>query len=176
MNDQTPVDPEEARRQAMRAATRRIDRVNEWLHVGGAIPPQEYERFSAAGITHVVDLREASEADADLLLLEQLSIARLSVPVPNFGAPNREQLDEIAEWRDAPDTDSVVYVHCGGGFGRAATMAVGLLLLEGLPLDRAIDQVRSVRPEIRINEDQLAWLRSVEADLKRAQGGSGGTG
>jgi hypothetical protein len=51
-------------------------------------------------------------------------------------------------------------------------MAVGLLLLEAMPLEDAIEMVRSARPEIRINPEQLAWLRDVEArladDLKRS--------
>lgn len=115
MSDQAPAQPGEAQRQAMRAATKRMDRVNDWLHVGGAIPPQEYQRFSAAGIADVVDLREDAEADADLARLDALSIARLQVPVPNHGAPSHEQLGEIADWLDAADGETVVYVHCGGG-------------------------------------------------------------
>ena len=166
MSDQAPAQPDDAQRQAMRAATKRIDRVNDWFHVGGAIPQQEYERLSAAGITHVVDLREDAEVDTDHARLEQLTIARLQVPVPNHGAPSLEQLVQIADWLEAADNETVVYVHCGGGFGRAATMAVGLLLLDEIPLDQAIALVRSVRPEIRINKSPLSWLRSVEAKLR----------
>jgi len=157
---------DEAQRAAMRAAARRMDRVNEWLHLGGAVPAGEYGRFADSGITHVVDLREDSEVDTDLARLEALGIARRQVPVPNFGAPTAEQLTEIAEWLESQGDDAVVYVHCGGGFGRAATMAVGLLMLEGLGVDEAVQQVRAVRPEIRINDAQLAWLREV------AKGGS----
>ena len=28
-------------REAMRAAAKRIDRVNDWLHLGGAVPPDQ---------------------------------------------------------------------------------------------------------------------------------------
>ena len=157
------VSGDDAQRAAMRAAARRMDRVNDWLHLGGAVPAGEYVRFSEAGITHVVDLREESEVDADLARLAELGIARRQVPVPNFGAPTAEQLSEIAAWLEAQDDGSVVYVHCGGGFGRAATMAVGLLVQEGASLDQAMQQVRDARPEIRINADQLTWLRTVEA-------------
>jgi predicted enzyme related to lactoylglutathione lyase/protein tyrosine phosphatase (PTP) superfamily phosphohydrolase (DUF442 family) len=153
---------DDAQRAAMRAAARRMDRVNEWLHLGGAVPADEYARFTDAGITHIVDLREDSEVDTDLARLEALGIARRQVPVPNFGAPTAEQLGEIARWLEGQGDDVVVYVHCGGGFGRAATMAVGLLMLEGLEVQEAVEQVRTVRPEIRINENQLAWLRQIE--------------
>jgi hypothetical protein len=62
-------DPQHA---ATRAAAKRIDRVNDWLNVGGALSPEEYKRFQEAGITHVVDLREESLSDGQLL--EELGI------------------------------------------------------------------------------------------------------
>jgi predicted protein tyrosine phosphatase len=158
---------DDAQRAAMRAAARRMDRVNEWLHLGGAVPADEYGRFTEAGITHVVDLREDSEVDTDLARLEALGIGRRQVPVPNFGAPTAAQLAEIAAWLEAQLDDAVVYVHCGGGFGRAATMAVGLLMLEGLGVEEAVQQVRAVRPEIRINDVQLAWLREIADNQTR---------
>lgn len=157
-----PPSAEDAHREAMRAAIKRIDRVNDWLQLGGALPPEEYRRFRDAGITHVVDLREDAEVNVDLARLTELQITRLQVPVPNHGAPTIKQLLAIATWLDTKDETGEVYVHCGGGFGRAATMAVGLLIYSGARLDDAVQQVREARPEIRINADQLAWLRSVE--------------
>jgi hypothetical protein len=41
-------------------------------------------------------------------------------------------------------------------------MAVGLLVLEGRTLSQALDQVRAVRPEMRLNEAQLEWLTALE--------------
>jgi ADP-ribosyl-[dinitrogen reductase] hydrolase len=55
-----------------------------------------------------------------------------------------------------------VYVHCQGGFGRAATIAAELLMLHGRTADEAVEELRSGRPEIRINEVQMTWLRSIE--------------
>lgn len=42
-------------------------------------------------------------------------------------------------------------------------MAVGLLVQQGTPLEEAIEKVRSARPEMRLNDEQLAWLRALEA-------------
>lgn len=163
----TPPQMDDARRQAIRDAARRIDRVTERLYVGGAIPAGEYQRFVDAGITHLVDVREDSEIDADLALLEQLEIARLQIPVINHTAPTDEQLSKVAAWVGPKDGGPVVYVHCGAGIGRAATIAVGILLHESVPLADAIEKVRKVRPEIHINDDQLDWLRTVEASLRQ---------
>jgi diacylglycerol kinase (ATP) len=163
----TPPPMDDARRQAIRDASRRIDRVTERLYVGGAIPAGEYQRFVDAGITHLVDVREDSEIDADLTLLKQLKIARLQIPVINHTAPTDEQLSKVANWIDANDSAPVVYIHCGAGIGRAATIAVGVLLHESIPLADAIEKIRKVRPEIHINDDQLAWLRTVEERLQQ---------
>src|SRR5215469_10773553 len=114
----SPAQPDDAHRAAMRAATKRIDRVDERLHVGGAISPDDYGRFLELGITHVIDLREASEDDSNPARLQELGIARLQVPVPNQGTPRLDQLQEIVTWLDSCPGSSVAYVHCGGGFGR----------------------------------------------------------
>jgi ADP-ribosyl-[dinitrogen reductase] hydrolase len=147
----------------MNAARTRIDRVNDRLHLGGALPPSDYERLRAAGVTHVVDLRE--ESDTDTARLQDLGIAQQHVPVPDNGPPTTAQLVEIAALVTDGNADACVYVHCKGGFGRAATMAAGLLVAQGLAVDEAIEQVRSARPEMRLNNAQLDWLRDVERKL-----------
>ena len=72
----SPTAPiEDGRRQAMRSAARRIDRVTVRLYVGGAIPTGEYRRFLDAGITHLVDVRKDSEVDVDGLVHYSFSIS-----------------------------------------------------------------------------------------------------
>jgi protein tyrosine phosphatase (PTP) superfamily phosphohydrolase (DUF442 family) len=153
-------------RAAMRAAAKRIDRINDWLHVGGALSPDEYSRFHDAGITHIVDLREETLADARML--DGLGIACRHVPVPDRGPPTMDQLVEVATWLRQQD-EARMYVHCKGGFGRAATVAVGLLVLRGSAMDDAVEQVRRARPEMRLNSSQLEWLRTVERERRDAK-------
>lgn len=170
MTDLTPKQsqaPDDPQRGANRAAGKRIDRVNEWLHLGGALSPDEYQRLRAAGITHVIDLREDDDADAERL--QTLGIARRHVPVPDRGPPTTQQLVEVAGWAHKAHNNVAMYVHCKGGFGRAATMAVGLLIVEGIALDAAVEQVRAARPEMRLNDEQMAWLRVVAQQRSRLQ-------
>jgi protein-tyrosine phosphatase len=152
---------------AARDARTRIDRVNDWLHLGGALPPGDYERLHAAGVTHVIDLRE--ESDADTARLATLGIARHHVPVPDHSAPSLAQLVDVARLLGADGESACMYVHCKGGFGRAATMAVGLLVVQGVALDDAVAQVQKARPEMRLNDEQLVWLRELE-ERRRAEG------
>jgi protein-tyrosine phosphatase len=162
-NQLPPSDDQQ--RAAMRAAAKRIDRVTDWLRVGGALPPEEYERLREAGIDHVVDLRE--EGGAEPARLKELGILQRHVPVPNQSPPTIEQLGDVANWL-SEQPRATVYVHCQGGFGRAATMAIGLLVFHGTALDDAVEQVRKVRPEIRLNAKQMAWLRSVALQRSRS--------
>jgi protein-tyrosine phosphatase len=153
---------DEERRTAMRAASRRIDRVEPWLHVGGALPPEDFHRLRQAGVTHVVDLRQDHEVDASVEQLTDFGIERRQVPVANREAPTAAQVQEILEWFPADRDESSLYVHCQGGFGRAGTMTVGLLVQGGLSIAEAEQQVRAVRPEISINDEQRAWLETLE--------------
>ncbi len=117
-------------------------RVNGWLQLGGALPAEEYERFVKTGITHVVDLREEEIAEASRLGL--LGIARRQVRgAPNGEAPTLEQLKDVDAWFPPEDCGSTVYVHCAGGFGGAAAMAVALLIQRGDTLDGAVEQARA---------------------------------
>jgi protein-tyrosine phosphatase len=144
------------------AATKTIDQVNSWLHLGGAPAVEDYERLRDAGITHVVDVRVDKELNADVARLAQMGIAYHRAPVPNFGAPTADQLDDVLNWFEASAPDSKVYVHCVGGIGRAATTAVGLLVLSGTGLDEAVQLVSQARPQIKIGPDQMAFLHTLE--------------
>lgn len=154
------TDAHDPRREALRIARARIDRVNGWLHLGAALPPSNYQRLQEAGVTHVVDLREQS--DSDRVRLQALGIEQRHVPVPDNGPPSMAQLVDVTALVEKNGADACLYVHCKGGFGRAATMAAALLVAKGAPVDEAIDQVRTARPEMQLNEAQLDWLREVE--------------
>ena len=160
-------------RARMRAAARRIDRVNEWLQVGGAVPPEDYDKLTDAGVTHVVDLRQDEEGIGDVTPLRDMGIERIQVPVPNGAAPVFEQLIQVTQWFGGADDSATLFVHCGGGFGRAAVMSVALLVHEGAGVDAAIQLLKDARPEIRLNEEQMAWLREVEARLSEGRPDAG---
>jgi protein-tyrosine phosphatase len=171
MTDERPSHSPDWQQEALRAARGRIDRVNDWLCLGGALPPADYGRLCESGITHVVDLRE--ESDTDTARLRALGIEQRHVPVPDHGPPTIQQLVDVTTVVVEGHAASNVYVHCKGGFGRAATMAAGLLVAQGVTVDEAIAQVRQARPEMRLNDAQLEWLREGEQTFARDQATDG---
>lgn len=52
-----------------------------------------------------------------------------------------------------------VVLHCLAGVGRSGTVAVRILMEQGMPLDAALAAVRRARPGAVESPEQLAWLR-----------------
>jgi hypothetical protein len=68
-------------------------------------------------------------------------------PIPDLHAPSA---DEAAEWlallRSRLQSGQTLLVHCGAGIGRAGTVAAGLLITLGVPMDEAVAPVAAHRP------------------------------
>lgn len=52
-----------------------------------------------------------------------------------------------------------IVLHCLAGVGRSGTVAVRMLMEQGMPFDTALAAVRRVRPGAVESPEQLAWLR-----------------
>lgn len=111
---------------------------------------QDVLDLQAAGVTHVLDLREKSEwsghgvegLDA-LLALDVLGLERLNVPIPDYSPPSPEEFTAAADWldeiHDRPDT--VVYAHCRAGIQRTPTiLGAWLARREGIDFDQALSR------------------------------------
>ncbi|MBE9506635.1 MAG: dual specificity protein phosphatase family protein, partial [Chloroflexi bacterium] len=59
-----------------------------------------------------------------------------------------------------------IYVHCGAGVGRAATMAAAYLVSTGLTPDQAWARIREVRPFIRPKPVQIAQIERFAENLR----------
>jgi protein-tyrosine phosphatase len=55
-----------------------------------------------------------------------------------------------------------IAVHCLAGLGRSGTIAVRLLMEQGMAFDAALDRVRQARPGAVESEEQRAWLECSE--------------
>lgn len=133
----------------------KVSRITPQLHVGGQYRRRGWPRLAARGISSVVNLRiefddrEAGIAPPDYLFL----------PVVDDQAPTLEQLDAGVRYIGQQVEDGgIVYVHCGSGIGRAATMAAAYLVSTGLSADEAWAQLRLARPFIRPTAVQVRQL------------------
>lgn len=144
---------------AMRIITganiRRVSQITPQLHVGGQYRRRGWPRLEARGITAVVNMRiEFDDIDAGIAPPNYLHL-----PVLDDHAPTLEQLQTgVGFISDEIACSGAVYVHCGSGIGRAATMAAAYLISIGLSQEQAWAQIRAVRPFIRPTAAQLEQI------------------
>jgi hypothetical protein len=149
------------------APIRSVSQITPQLHVGGQYRRRGWPRLVARGVTAVVNMRiEFDDNDAGIAPERYLYL-----PTVNNETPTLEQLhagvtfisEEIAE-------GGGVYIHCGAGVGRAATMAAAYLVSTGLTPDRAWAKIRAVRPFIRPTTVQIAQIERFAATYQDFDG------
>ena len=88
----------------------------------------------------------------------------LSFPIPDREVPDSERslAGALEELEEELSRGRNVALHCRQGIGRSGLIAAGVLVTSGIPPDRAIDLVSSVRGRI-IPEtpDQRLWLQRL---------------
>lgn len=151
-----------ATRMIVGANIRRVSQISSQLHVGGQYRRRGWPLLAARGITAVVNMRiEYDDREAGIAPPHYLHL-----PTVDDTAPSLAQLREGVAFIDREVANGGgVYVHCGAGVGRAATMAVAYLVHTGLTPDRAWARVRKVRPFIRPSAVQVAQIEGFAAQL-----------
>ncbi|WP_018863941.1 cyclin-dependent kinase inhibitor 3 family protein [Thioalkalivibrio sp. ARh3] len=125
------------------------------------------------GATAVVTLNQGHELDA--LGVPELGeavraagLAWLHLPIGDMAAPDRPW---ESRWREVrPEVhrrlragEGVIF-HCGGGFGRAGTIAALTLIERGLAPEEAIATVRKARPGAIESPDQQRYLLGLSVN------------
>jgi predicted protein tyrosine phosphatase len=130
--------------------------VTPLLFVGSQFNARGKQRLEKNGITAVVNMRiEWDDAAHNLAFPHYLHL-----PTVDDTAPTVDDLETgIRFIRDSIQAGAKVYIHCGGGIGRAPTMAAAYLIAEGSSLDQALAAIRKVRPFISITPPQMDLLR-----------------
>ena len=130
-------------------------RVTPNLFVGGQPRVRGMRKLERNGIHASVNLREESDDVARGVALRD----HCHLPTPDDHAPSIHQLMEGVDFiRRVIDGGGKVYIHCGGGIGRAPTMAAAYLISKGDSLENALEQIRAVRPFVNLTASQQKQL------------------
>ncbi len=125
--------------------------------------------LSRRGIGAIVSL---TVRPLDAAALRDFGMRSLHLPVPDFTAPTRGQIEEfVAFVRHCHDDDVAVAVHCGAGMGRTGTMLACYLVSAGETPAEAMRAVRAARPgSIETAEQERSvqdYQKSVKSRLKK---------
>ena len=123
-----------------------------WLcgkHVIGPDPEGLLERVGADAVVCLTQEHELAERYPDYVdwLRAQPATRVIWWPIHDLHAPDRERFEPVlADVVARLSAGTGVVVHCAAGIGRAGTTAVAVLVSMGMPLDEALEHVRSHRP------------------------------
>ncbi len=98
--------------------------VDDRLLVGGQPSEQDYRALAAKGVTLVIDLRPGTDTGPrtdDEEQLAALGIRYASLPVVDGRAPTPSQTRRFLDLMRS--NNGLVFAHCGGGVGRASSIA-----------------------------------------------------
>ncbi len=152
------------------APYRPYSQVTPDLFVGGQYWKRGWPAMASWGISAVVNLRLEYDDQKAGIAPERY----LYLPTADDGAPALKQLQEGTRFiQDEISSGGKVYIHCGAGVGRAATMAAAYLVATGLTPDEAWKKIRAVRPFIRPSIQQVDRLEQF-ARLDGTQAGNQG--
>lgn len=130
----------------------------------------QYGRFGKialeeTGVTASVNLRAEFDDEKHGLTFAHYCY----LPVIDNTAPTLDQLDEgVRFMTDAITRGELVYVHCGSGVGRSPAMVAAYLISIGLSVNEAEEQIRAVRPFVRILPGQRERLHEYAAQQTQA--------
>jgi protein-tyrosine phosphatase len=111
------------------------------------------------GINGSVNMRIEFDDAAHGLSLEHYC----HLPTVDDHAPALDDLQQgVAFIHKVTADGGKVYIHCGGGIGRAPTMAAAYFISRGLKLDEAIGLIKKSRPFVRMMPAQMEQLRRFE--------------
>jgi hypothetical protein len=138
----------------------KYSRITPEIYVGPQYSRAGKRRLLRMGLNGTVNMRvEFDDAAYDLALEHYCHL-----PTVDDDAPTLDYLRQgVAFIHKVITGGGKVYIHCGGGIGRAPTMAAAYFISQGLKLDEAIGLIKKSRPFINMTPVQVEQLRQFEA-------------
>lgn len=139
--------------------------LTQTLAVGGAVPAEGVEVLAAEhGVSAVIDLRQEACDDAEAL--ERHGLDFLHLPTQDLCAVSVEMLERgVAFARPRLTAGRRVLIHCEHGIGRSATLALCVLVDQGMTPLAALSLAKDRRPLVSPSPEQYeawrAWLERL---------------
>jgi len=138
----------------------KYSRITPEIYVGPQYRRAGKRRLLRMGINGSVNMRIEFDDAAHGLALEHYC----HLPTVDDHAPTLDDLHQgVAFIHKVTAGGGKVYIHCGGGIGRAPTMAAAYFISQGLTSDEAISLIKKSRPFIRMMPAQTEQLERFEA-------------
>lgn len=145
------------------------DRVAPRLWAGrNPLTAIDIENLQAAGVTHILDLREPHEwappryGVQALHEIEQAGLTRLHLPITDMGAPTPVELQKAVEFIDGvmAEPKTGLYVHCRAGMERTAAILIAWWARKHkTTYEAALAALREGRPILKPLPSQEAAVR-----------------
>jgi ADP-ribosyl-[dinitrogen reductase] hydrolase len=111
------------------------------------------------------ELRHHGAGDIEELL-SKAQIEWCQFPITDFGTPSAEVAEHWAQTMPSLLTHlqkgQKILIHCAAGYGRTGMMTATLLVAMGIDAEKAVENVRLVRPGTIETPEQEAFIRSLQ--------------
>ncbi|MCC6907102.1 MAG: phosphatase PAP2 family protein [Phycisphaerales bacterium] len=136
------------------------------LVIGGRCSNRAAEALIGRRITAVLDLTAEHSAPPAFQRVEYFNIQILDLTLPT-----QEQLRQAVAIGRRFAADGTLYIHCGLGYARSATVAAAILLDRDLAVtaQESIDLIAASRPNVEFNEQAQRLLDVTARSLARSQ-------
>lgn len=137
--------------------------LTEQLAVGACFPVEHSRALAEEhGIRAVIDLREEDRDDEELL--RSAGIDFLHLPTIDQMAPDQHMLERGVEFAKAHmSSGNRVLIHCQGGIGRSALLALCVLVELGLEPLAALSHAKDCREAVSPSLDQYqGWAQWLQ--------------
>ena len=142
----------------------KYSRITPEIYVGPQYRRAGMRKLLRMGINGSVNMRIEFDDAAHGLALEHYC----HLPTVDDHAPTLDDLRQgVAFIHKVITGGGKVYIHCGGGIGRAPTMAAAYFISQGLKFDEAVGLIVKARPFINMTPAQMEQLKRFEA-IQRA--------
>jgi protein-tyrosine phosphatase len=130
--------------------------------IGRRLNRAEAQEAIAKGVTAALDLTAGFPETEPFLALTYCNIQLLPLTTPTL-----EQLQDAVRFIQQQSQRGIVYVHGALGYSRSVGVVAAYLLAAGRAqsVDRAVDTVRALTPQARIDYAWLVSLREFAAKL-----------